>query len=181
MLLLVPITAWLLYLRSSPPVWFDSACLLVPVGFVLVAYYVVRLIGALARCSLNFRQWRWYAATLLVILFFWGQRTDLPLRLRFERSRAAFEAAALELLDEGKVEFAFENRQIGSYFVRRVHVLRRERIVYFITSDFFLNQEGFVYSPLRSDLYCKIDGDYYDDFIITRALMRDWMTFVYSP
>lgn len=135
-----------------------------PVALVLFGLdYIVRAVVCTRRRCLNARDWRWYAAALLITVIILAWRTDWLLRWRFSAHRAAMEATALAMLEsptaaQAAEEFpldwpwgAFDycNKQIAGYGVFETAVFPNERVVFLTTAGFFRAGWGFMYLAIH--------------------------------
>lgn len=194
LLIMVVVVGLLSYVRSFPPGMVaqpEMAYLLVPVGLLLLGDFLIRIGQAFARRDLGARRWRWYAALLLWALILWVWRSDWPLRIRFERSRAVFQAAAAELLQTGEAlrpptgrglrpTFTHYHRRLGTYRISMVCVVPEQRVVYFVTGGFFRSGWGFVYNPDGQPLDFNVKRNPDDDWVTVRPFTEGWMTFMWA-
>lgn len=109
------------------------------------------------------RPWRWTVIPVLILLIIGASNTDVLMKLRFERSRAAFESAASALLNrtegpaaenlvyvrdaDDRAKFERYGRAVGSYQIAVVGLYAKSKVVYFQTDEFMPGGSGFLYDP----------------------------------
>ncbi|MEK6643186.1 MAG: hypothetical protein AABZ08_04700 [Planctomycetota bacterium] len=183
--------AWIAYVHSTPYGASSApnmdACFTWSTFFVLLGYYLFRLIRSAIRHNRRGSAWRWIAPPLLLALALWARETNWLLEYRFEQDRTAFEAIARTLLSgkpsakvsleemergHGFPEFEPYGKSIGSFDVPNVSVFPAERVVYFLTGGFFRSGWGFVYNP--SGQFTEVRD------IDTCSLDEAWETFYFD-
>ncbi len=168
-----------------------AACSAVLVGALLVADFAIRLARCFKPQSGHRPSWRWFVTPALAVLTLITWQTRWPLRLRFERDRAALEALAEELLatqaaasrpygSDDHVEFEWRSRHAGDQFVDGVAIFPEERVVFLVTGGFLRSAWGFVYCPNGNDPTLNPERDDHKDIVVVKPLAPGWMTFFWA-
>ena len=164
---LIAVSVWsvaTVWVFSAPDVSIPELVTIAVGWYALGGFWLARLIGGLVAGGWQVvrSSWKWWASpALLVIVTSAAVVTHAPLMLRFNLSRDAMDAFAVQVMEGDDPDPS----RVGWFPVKRVETFPGG--MRFITGDCMVDKCGFAYSPqgrpprITEDSYFRLDGPWY--------------------